>query len=64
MIDAMVDMGVDAVALSFVRRREDIDPVREHLQARGADIAADRQDREAAGAPPTARRSSMPPTAS
>ena len=37
MIDAMVDMGVDAVALSFVRRREDIDPVREHLKARGAD---------------------------
>jgi pyruvate kinase len=37
MIDAMVDMGVDMVALSFVRRREDIDPVRDHLAARGVD---------------------------
>jgi pyruvate kinase len=37
MIDAMVDMGVDAVALSFVRRREDDEPVRDHLRARGAD---------------------------
>ena len=38
MIDAGIDMGVDVVALSFVRRREDLDPVREHLRARGADM--------------------------
>jgi pyruvate kinase len=30
-VDAGVQMGVDAVALSFVRRREDLDPVRERL---------------------------------
>src|SRR3954453_23199706 len=31
-IDAGVGMGVDAIALSFVRRREDFDPVRETMQ--------------------------------
>ena len=47
LIDAGLEMGVDFFALSFVRRREDLDPVREHLGApRGA---ADREDREAAG---------------
>jgi len=30
-VDAGVRMGVDMVALSFVRRREDLDPVRERL---------------------------------
>jgi pyruvate kinase len=30
-VDAGVQMGVDVVALSFVRRREDLDPVRERL---------------------------------
>src|SRR4051794_4077932 len=30
-IDAGVAMGVDMIALSFVRRREDLDPVRERL---------------------------------
>jgi pyruvate kinase len=30
-IDAGVQMGVDAIALSFVRRREDLEPVRERL---------------------------------
>jgi pyruvate kinase len=30
-VDAGVRMGVDVVALSFVRRREDLDPVRERL---------------------------------
>jgi pyruvate kinase len=38
LIDAGVDMGVDVVALSFVRRREDIEPVREHLRSRGSDV--------------------------
>jgi pyruvate kinase len=38
LIDAGVDMGLDMVALSFVRRREDLDPVREHLRARGSDL--------------------------
>ncbi|MBX5469539.1 MAG: pyruvate kinase [Thermoleophilaceae bacterium] len=37
LIDAGVEMGVDVVALSFVRRREDLEPVRERLRARGAD---------------------------
>jgi pyruvate kinase len=31
-IDAGVGMGVDAIALSFVRRREDLDPVRRAMQ--------------------------------
>jgi pyruvate kinase len=34
LIDAGIDMGVDLFALSFVRRREDLAPVREHLLAR------------------------------
>jgi len=37
LIDSGLEMGVDAFALSFVRRREDLDPVREHLAARGSD---------------------------
>jgi pyruvate kinase len=37
LIDAGLEMGVDAFALSFVRTREDLDPVREHLRARGSD---------------------------
>ncbi|MFL5866415.1 MAG: pyruvate kinase [Thermoleophilaceae bacterium] len=37
LIDAGLDMGVDAFALSFVRRREDLEPVREHLRERGSD---------------------------
>jgi pyruvate kinase len=38
LIDAGLDMGVDAIALSFVRRREDLEPVREHLRERGSDL--------------------------
>jgi pyruvate kinase len=38
LIDAGIDMGVDLVALSFVRRREDLDPVRDHLRERGSDL--------------------------
>jgi pyruvate kinase len=38
LIDAGVDMGLDYVALSFVRRREDLDPVRERLEARDSDM--------------------------
>src|ERR687887_1492967 len=38
LIDAGLDMGLDYVALSFVRRREDLEPVREHLRARGSDV--------------------------
>ena len=37
LIDAGLEMGVDVFALSFVRRREDLDPVREHLASRGSD---------------------------
>src|SRR5215208_1199260 len=38
LIDAGLDMGVDFFALSFVRRREDLDPVHEHLKARDVDV--------------------------
>src|ERR687896_1684987 len=38
LVDAGIDMGLDTVALSFVRRREDLEPVREHLRERGSDI--------------------------
>jgi len=37
LIDAGLDMGVDAFALSFIRRREDLEPVRERLEARDSD---------------------------
>jgi pyruvate kinase len=37
LMDAGLDMGLDVFALSFVRRREDLDPVREHLRERDAD---------------------------
>ena len=51
-------IGVDLVALSFVRRAEDIDvPAQAHA------AAADRQDREAAGGRSAPRRSCAPPTA-
>ena len=39
LIEAGLEMGVDAFALSFVRRREDLDPVRELLQTRDSDAA-------------------------
>ena len=38
LIDAGIDMGVDYFALSFVRRREDLEPVRAHLRSRGSSI--------------------------
>ncbi len=38
LIDAGLDMGLDFFALSFVRRREDLDPVRKRLAERGAEI--------------------------
>ena len=38
LIDAGLGMGLDYFALSFVRRREDLDPVREHLAERGVEI--------------------------
>ena len=37
LIDDGLAMGVDILALSFVRRREDLDPVREQLRAAGRD---------------------------
>ena len=36
LIDAGIDMGVDLLALSFVRAAADLDPVRRHLAERGA----------------------------
>ena len=38
LIDAGLEMGIDLVALSFIRRREDLEPVRERLQERGRDV--------------------------
>ena len=40
LIDAGVAMGVDFIALSFVRRREDIEPVRRHLGDRQIPLIA------------------------
>ncbi|HYP47559.1 MAG TPA: pyruvate kinase, partial [Thermoleophilaceae bacterium] len=37
LVDKGIDMGLDFFALSFVRRREDLDPVRQHLRSRGAE---------------------------
>src|SRR2546423_9813175 len=37
MINAGGGMGVDFIALSFIRRKEDLEPVRERLASRGAD---------------------------
>jgi pyruvate kinase len=38
LIDVGLEMGLDFFALSFVRRREDLDPVREHLRERGVEV--------------------------
>lgn len=38
LIDAGADMGVDFLGLSFVRRPEDLEPVRAHLAKRGLDL--------------------------
>jgi pyruvate kinase len=38
LIDAGLEMGVDLFALSFVRRHEDLEPVRAHLRERGVDV--------------------------
>src|ERR671936_1136409 len=38
LIDAGVEMGVDLLALSFVRRREDLEPVKERLATHRRDI--------------------------
>jgi pyruvate kinase len=38
LLDAGLDMRLDLFALSFVRRREDLEPVREHLRERGVDV--------------------------
>jgi pyruvate kinase len=38
LIDVGLELGVDFFALSFVRRREDLDPVREHLARLGVEV--------------------------
>jgi pyruvate kinase len=38
LIDAGIDMGADLVALSFVRRAEDLEPVKERLIERNCDL--------------------------
>ncbi len=49
LIDAGVEMGVDLLALSFVRSRADLEPVKERLSAAQARHPGDREDREAPG---------------
>jgi pyruvate kinase len=38
LIDVGLEMELDYFALSFVRRREDLDPVHQHLKERGAEV--------------------------
>ncbi len=38
LIDAGLEMGVDLIALSFIRRREDLEPVRQRLDRDGRDV--------------------------
>jgi pyruvate kinase len=38
LLDHGLGMGLDYFALSFVRRREDLDPVREHMAAKGVEV--------------------------
>jgi pyruvate kinase len=38
LIDAGVEMGVDLVALSFIRRSQDLEPVRQRLRERGQEL--------------------------
>ena len=38
LIDAGLEMNLDFFALSFVRRREDLEPVREHLREKGVEV--------------------------
>ena len=38
LIDAGLEMGLDYFALSFVRRREDLEPVRAHLAEKNVDV--------------------------
>jgi pyruvate kinase len=38
LIDAGLEMGLDYFALSFVRRREDLEPVHRHLEERGVQV--------------------------
>ncbi|HZG48410.1 MAG TPA: pyruvate kinase [Thermoleophilaceae bacterium] len=38
LLDRGLDMGIDFFALSFVRRREDLEPVRERLREREAEV--------------------------
>ena len=38
LLDHGLGMGLDYFALSFVRRREDLDPVREHLAEKGVEV--------------------------
>ena len=38
LVDAGIEMGVDLMALSFIKTAEDLRPVREHLESHGSDI--------------------------
>ena len=56
-------LGVDLVALSFVRSPDDIKLVHEIMDEAGVRRPGDRQDREAGGGRARSRRSSRPSTA-
>ena len=56
-------LGVDFVALSFVRRARDVELVREIMRQEDVDVPGDREDGEARGGARTSRRSSTPSTA-
>ena len=38
LVDAGIEMGVDLMALSFIKTADDLRPVREHLAAHGSDV--------------------------
>ena len=49
LIDAGLEMGVDFIALSFIRRGEDLDPVRRHLGDRHVPLIAKIEKPQAVG---------------
>ena len=58
-----VEHDVDFVALSFVRRAEDVEELRELIKEHGGRQRVDRQDREGRGASSSSTPSSPRPTA-
>ena len=59
-VEFAVEQGLDLLAVSFVSKAADLDPVTDRLRELGSDIPRDRQDREARRRPRTSPRSSAP----